>query len=149
MSKRRVCIYPFFNTQDVFNCNPVVPDDGWEYTAFTSIECEGGLCRCNEPGGVQQRLVPLAIMCLVVYTFGFPAIVAWIILKHKDLIKEDQYLRAHNIGDTRTTNPNAYDVRKRYHKIYYHFKPGKVHWIIFIILRKFWIAFASLMFQGQ
>jgi hypothetical protein len=26
---------------DIFNCNPVVPDDGFTYTHFTSINCDG------------------------------------------------------------------------------------------------------------
>ena len=34
---------------DVFNCNPVDPPDGYLYTEFTSIECEGGICRCDDP----------------------------------------------------------------------------------------------------
>ena len=35
---------------DVFNCNPSVPSDGYMYTEFTSVACEGGLCKCDEPG---------------------------------------------------------------------------------------------------
>ena len=62
---------------------------------------------------------------------------------------EDQYLRAHDIGDSRETNPNAYDLRKRYHKMYYHFKSERVYWILIILSRKFWIAFSALMFRGN
>ena len=35
---------------DVFNCNPSIPSDGYMYTEFTSVACEGGLCKCDEPG---------------------------------------------------------------------------------------------------
>ena len=134
---------------DVFNCNAVEPNDGWTYTTFSSNQCEGGLCRCNEPGGVQQSLVPLAVVGLVLYTLGFPLAVGWTLRSNKYLIKEDQYLRAAGIGDTRGTNPDAYTVRKRFHKLYYHFNPEQTYWIVVIIMRKFSIAFASLMFQGN
>ena len=42
--------------------------------------------------------------------------------KGRELAKEDQFLRAMNAGWTRADNPNSYDFRKRYHKLYYHFK---------------------------
>jgi len=132
---------------DIFNCNPPEYPDGFKYTSFSSLECEGGLCRCGE--GIQARLVPWAAIFLVMYSFGFPAIVFYIIKKNKELIKEDQYLRAFEIGDTRETNHRCYDIRKRYHKVYYHFKPGKIYWIVYIIFRKFGIAFSSLMFRGN
>ena len=32
---------------------------------------------------------------------------------------------------------------------YYHFKPGKIYWIVYIILRKFAIAFIGLMFRAN
>ena len=32
---------------------------------------------------------------------------------------------------------------------YYHFKPDKCYWIVYIILRKFCIAFAGLVFRGN
>ena len=32
---------------------------------------------------------------------------------------------------------------------YYHFKPGKIYWITYIILRKFAIAFIGLMFRAN
>mmetsp|Transcript_64158 Transcript_64158/g.133793 ORF Transcript_64158/g.133793 Transcript_64158/m.133793 type:complete len:339 (-) Transcript_64158:617-1633(-) len=57
---------------DVLNCNAVDPDDGYLYATFTSLECDGGgLCRCGEEGGVQQGLVPAAIVALCVYSLGF------------------------------------------------------------------------------
>ena len=40
-------------------------------------------------------------------------------------------------------------MRVRYHKMYYHFKPGKTYWILYILLRKAGIAFAGLMFRTQ
>ena len=32
---------------------------------------------------------------------------------------------------------------------YYEFKPGKVYWKVYVIVRKFLIAFAGLMFRGN
>jgi len=64
-------------------------------------------------------------------------------------IIEDQYLRAHGIGDLRGTNPRGYDIRKRYSQLYFQFKPEKQFWIVYVINRKFWIAFSALMFRGN
>ena len=124
-------------------------DDGYLYTTFTSVECDRGNCKCNEEGGIQQRLSPLAYACLFAYSFGFPAFVLSRLLLHRRKILEDQYLRAYDIGDSRESNPRAYEIRKLYHKLYYHFKPEQTYWIVLIIGRKFWIAFAGLMFRGN
>jgi len=135
---------------DVFNCNPLDPDDGYSYTAFSSLECDGGgLCRCYESGGLQESLVAPAIVFLAVYTFGFPMYVAFIVFRHRESIREDQYLRANQLGDRRETNPRAYNVRKRYQLMYMHFKPKYSFWMLCILARKFGVAFASLMFRGN
>jgi hypothetical protein len=132
---------------DVFNCNPSVPSDGYLYTEFTSIDCEGGLCKCGIPGSVQSGLFPWALGFLALYSIGFPGFVAYVILSNKEIVKEDQVLRAHNIASSKKMNERAHDIRKRYHKMYYHFKPGKIYWILVIIFRKFAIAFIGLMFR--
>jgi hypothetical protein len=134
---------------DIFNCNPVIPDDGYTYTQFSSIECDGGLCRCWEKGSLQLDLVPWAVIFFCAYSLGYPLIIFTILRKNKDLIKEDQLLRAKDLGDDRVSNPNAYEVRKRYHKLYYHFKPGKTYWITYIICRKFGIAVSALLFRDN
>jgi len=135
---------------DIFNCNQLPEDDGFLYTSFTSLSCDGGsLCRCGEKGGIQQRLVPLAWVFLIIYSAGFPIGVFIAIRRNKGVIVEDQYLRAQGIGDTRETNPRAYETRKRYGQLYAHFKPEKQFWIVFIILRKFFIVFMALMFRSN
>ncbi|KAH9252082.1 hypothetical protein BASA81_010064 [Batrachochytrium salamandrivorans] len=135
---------------DVFNCNPLDPDDGFAYTTFSSLSCDGGgLCRCNEAGGVQESLVAPAIVFLIIYTFGFPLAVFSIVTRYKNEIREDQYLRANQLGDRRETNPRAYDVRKKFQLMYMHFKPKYSFWMLTILGRKFGIAFASLMFRGN
>jgi hypothetical protein len=135
---------------DVFNCNPTSPDDGYLYTEFTSIKCagRGGLCRCGE--GIHSRLVTPAGLFFAIYSIGFPLYVLYILKKYKALIKEDQLLRALELGDhIDTSRKEVLQIRNQYHKIYYHFKPGKTYWIEYIIFRKFMIAFAGLMFRGN
>ena len=135
---------------DVFNCNPLSPDDGYTYTTFSSLSCDGGgLCRCGVPGGLQESLVPATVAFLAVYTFGFPLYVFCIVWGHRAKILEDQYLRANRLGDRRETNPRAYDVRKRYQLMYMYFKPRYSFWMLCILGRKFGVAFAALMFRGN
>jgi len=73
----------------------------------------------------------------------------YVVKKHHVLVKEDQILRAYEIGDTKNENPDAFHIRIQYHKMYYHFKPGKVYWIVIIIFRKTLIAFAALVFRSN
>jgi hypothetical protein len=136
---------------DVFNCNPISPDDGYTYTTFTSLSCDrGGLCRCGDPSGAQVRLLPMAIVFLVLYSFGYPLFIAIVLNRNSSLVKQDQYLRAHGVGEKRATNPETYDLRKRYAKLYYQFRPRFcTFWILVLLARKFWIAFAALLFRGN
>jgi len=134
---------------EIFNCNPTVPDDGNLYTAFTSLKCGGGgLCRCYDTTHIQTGLILPAILGVLVYTLGFPLCVLCIVRKNKKAIKTDQILRALNTGDEESTNP-YYFIRRRYHKMYYHFKPGKIYWIVIIIGRKAGIATAGLLFRAN
>ena len=59
-------------------------------------------------------------------------------------------LRAHDLGDTRKTSSSdrVYEMRKKYHKMYYHFKPGKVYWMLLILFRKAAVAICALLFAG-
>ena len=98
---------------DVFNCNPSVPSDGYFYTEFTSVDCEGGLCKCGIEGSIQVKLLPWAVFFICFYTVGFPLFLGIVIYKNYSLIKEDQILRAHNLQDTRESNPKAHDIRKK------------------------------------
>jgi len=134
---------------EVFNCSELEPSDGSEYTAWTSPSCAGGLCKCWVPGEVQMSLVPYAVLALACYTILYPIVVMRVIFMHKPLIKIDQILRAMGTGDDPVSNPEAYHIRVRYHKIYYHFKPGKVYWILVILSRKFLLGIASLIFSDS
>ena len=48
---------------DVFNCAPTDPPDGKTYLEVVFEEC-------GVPGGLQMRLLPFAIVALLVYTIG-------------------------------------------------------------------------------
>jgi hypothetical protein len=94
------------------------PPDGHLYLVAVFEEC-------GIPGGTQLTLMPWAIISCVVYIAGYPLAVLWVIWRHRELIMEDQLLRAKGVGDDRLTNPNAYQIRKRYSRLYYQFKPGE------------------------
>jgi hypothetical protein len=146
------CVYLSCTTRalEVFNCSPTDPDDGWEYVGFTDESCDGGgLCRCWDPEHLPFRLIFPSLVALFVYTLGFPLFLFWLFRfgNRKALLKEDQILRASGLGETPETNPRAYHVRVRYHKMYYYFKPGKTYWMLVILARKVGIAFCSLVFR--
>jgi len=50
---------------------------------------------------------------------------------------------------TRVLHTQAYVFRKTWKNLYYHFMPGKWYWEACITLRKFLIAFCSLMFRAN
>ena len=136
---------------DVYNCkeNPVSPD-GRLYAAFTSVRCDGGVCACwewDDPNSIQIRLFYLTIPGIFLYMAGFPAYLLFVLKRNKKQIKEDQILRAHDLGDVESENPYSYFTRQRYHRIYYHFKPGKTYWMVYIVLRKFVIALVGVLFR--
>lgn len=133
---------------EIFDCTALPEDDGYTYTSFTSLSCDGGsLCRCGEPGGIQKRLVPLAVMFLLIYTIGFPLFVYLSIRRHRSVVEEDQYLRAHGVGDTRESGPRTYDFRKSFSTLYVSFKPSRQTWVVLIILRKALIAICALLLR--
>lgn len=133
---------------EIFNCNPTNPDDGNLYTSFTSLKCGGGgLCRCYDSTHIQVGMIAPAVLGVLVYTFGFPLLILTIVRQNKKAIKLDQILRALDTGDDET-NP-SYFIRRRFHKMYYHFKPGKIYWIVLIIGRKAGIAAAGLLFRAN
>ena len=88
-----------------------------------------------------------SVIALLVYGAGFPAVVGFIVFKNRRLIKEDQLLRAYYLGETKLTNLYCYYFRKRYHRLYYHFKGKYYYWALIIIGRKMFIALTALMFQ--
>ena len=69
------------------------------------------MLRCAAVRFCSLQMYPWAIVCLFVYVIGFPLFAIYIVFKNRELCKEDQLLRAMGLGDSRKTNPNAYEVR--------------------------------------
>ena len=84
------------------------------YVSFKDKTCSGD-CRCGV--GLQKELMPWAAVAFVLYSLVWPIWLFWILRRNRELIKEDQLLRAMDLGETRETNPDAYEIRKRYHKM--------------------------------
>jgi len=54
----------------------------------------------------------------------------------------------HTQGEGEKRSSPTYQFRKKYHKMYYHFRPGKWYWIMVIIGRKGLLAVTALMFRS-
>uniref|UniRef100_A0A7S1GCG6 IPT/TIG domain-containing protein n=1 Tax=Bicosoecida sp. CB-2014 TaxID=1486930 RepID=A0A7S1GCG6_9STRA len=102
---------------------------------------------CDEPGGVHERLVPLAALSLLVYGAGIPLLIAANLWVHRVAITADQALRAKGEGDSFLTNPN-YAVRLRYRKLYEDFRAGVAGWRLVLIARKLLFAITTIMFNS-
>lgn len=96
-------LYETSTLLSVFDCAPTPPST-IEY--LTPLKFE----ECGVPGGVQQTLMPVAVVGLVVYTAGFPLGALWVLLRNREVVMEDQLLRAKGVGGDRLTNPHAYEV---------------------------------------
>ena len=98
---------------------------------------------------MQTEMSPLAVIFFGVHAVGFPILLGIILFNKENtkLMQEDQVLRAKGIGSTRAENPNAYEDRKKYSKLYYRFKPDQHYWMIIIIARKFFIGSSALLFR--
>jgi hypothetical protein len=142
---------------EIFTCNPTSPDDGFMWTTFSSPECPYGLCRCYDATRheatkdfYQANFILPAALFLGIYTLGFPILVLFIVIKNKKSIKLDQLLRAYDMGETQEdASDQTWEVRVKYKQLYYHYKPGKVYWLLWIIYRKVAIAIVAVMFYSN
>ena len=137
------------NQLDIINCTETTPSDGNEYASFTSPSC-GGLCKCWEKGSLQMELVPYAIVTFILYSCGFIVFLFYILKKHRVTILEDQYLRALGYADNSSRlylGDECFQIRKRYSRMYYHFRPEYYFWILVVIGRKISIALTSLLYR--
>lgn len=125
---------------EVFNCVESIPSDGHKY--MVSI-----YARCFEKGGIHLKLFPFAVVSFIVYSIGYPFFVFFTLSRNRVLVMEDQLLRAMRRGTNRRTNPNCWEFRKKFSKIYYQFKPKFWYWMVVIILRKFLLAVVGLLFR--
>jgi hypothetical protein len=126
---------------DVFNCTPSMPPDGYLHLSVANNE------RCGVPGGTQLTLMPAAVAGLVVYSFGYPLFISYVLFTNKENVMLDQVLRAKGTGDDRLSNPLAFELRQAYGRQYFQFKPDYFFWILVIILRKFFISITAVVFS--
>jgi hypothetical protein len=126
---------------DVFNCTPTMPPDGYLHLSVAGGE------RCGVPGGTHLTLIPYAVAGLIVYTFGYPGFVFYVIYTNQELVMLDQLLRAKGTGDDRLSNPRAYELRITYGRNWFQFKPDRCYWILVILLRKFFISITAVVFS--
>jgi len=131
---------------DIFNCSPTEPV---EYNAAGEpIEyLEVTFAQCDKPGGLHRKLVGPAAFFFTIYSIGFPTLVGAILYKNREKCKADQLLRAKRTGNSRSTNPECYDFRKKYHKIYEMYKPNYYFWSAAVMGRKLVIACLALLFR--
>jgi len=133
---------------DVFNCAPTDPPDGKQYLEVVFEACD-------KEGGTHQTLLPFAIIAFCTYTMGFPLLCGTIIMKNSRRIQIDQKLRAlHHVEGTelkemkrQLRNKHCWNFRKRFHRLYYHYKPQYYYWILIILGRKFLVATCGLVFR--
>lgn len=76
---------------DVFNCGPVVPDDGKKYLQVVFEEC-------GVKGGTQMKLLGWAWVAMFVYVIGYPLAIGYVLWNNWFEIMYDQILRAKGWG---------------------------------------------------
>jgi hypothetical protein len=134
---------------DIFNCvpSPKVPPErdakGKIITYLQAAQTEP----CGLKGGTQLSLLPFAIVGFFVYVLGYPAFLGHLFWRKRELIMEDQLLRAMDTGNDRLSNPNAYGLRRAFGRTYYQFRPDVHFWVLFIVARKFLISVVALIFR--
>jgi len=126
---------------DIFNCIPTSPPDGNLYLSVTFEKCT------NPVSGSQAALFAPALVGLCVYSFAYPFYVASNLYRKRELVMEDQLLRAKGTGNDPLSNPNAFMVRRTFGRTYYQFKPQWYLWVQAILLRKLCIAATSVIFS--
>ena len=125
----------------VFDCTTTTPSDGLTYMSSAPFE------QCSAAGKMWSTLIAPSIVGLVVYVAGYPLAAAAMLLRRRELIMEDQLLRAKGVGDDRLTNPHAYDFRRRWGALYSSFTPDACFWTLVILLRKLLIPLSIVLFN--
>jgi len=145
--QRVLYLYMTRSTLDIFNCAPSNPPD-YDKNGNVILYMAWNLSiKCNEPGGTHLFLLPFAAFALAIYVIGVPLASLWWLWKNKEVVTYDQMLRAQLTGDEKTTNPN-FNFRNTWKALYMNYRPGTWYWEFIICIRKFLIAFVSLMFRA-
>ena len=132
------------NTLAVFNCQPTTPSDGYRY--MVEVGADGG--QCYKAGTMQQELEPWAILTFIIYTIGFPAFVAFVLYTNKDkAIYAQVMLAAGKANNSDFEKQSITRFRMCYSRLYFQFKPEYFYWIFFILIRKFSLSVAAIIFR--
>jgi len=136
---------------DVFNCVPTNPPDGNLYLSASFERCTTDFnifWTSPYPDFIkdtsQAKLYFPALIGVIVIMFGYPLTLTYILHKNRELLMEDQLLRAKGVGNDKLTNPNALYFRKKFGRSYFQFKPEWYAWILAILTRKCAIAVTAL-----
>ena len=132
-----------------FSIGPYGPTatDSTKYLRSAGIACD----KLTSDGTLwgYNRLVPIAAIGLVIYSIGYPAAILAMWWRNRELIMEDQLLRAKGVGDDRLTNPHAYKFRKSWSRSYLQFRPDYTFWVAMIVLRKLVLAAVQVIFNAD
>jgi hypothetical protein len=154
LSMYTLYIYLCKMTFDVFDCQPSpsasLPEDQYGGATLYFLQADKTPCQfvsesdgAHVGGGTQVILLGPAIASIIIYIVGYPLALGWFLRKNRELIIEDQLLRAKGVGNDRLTNPNAYSLRRNFSGVYYLWKPDYYWWTTMILLRKFFIVSAA------
>jgi hypothetical protein len=134
-----IYIYCTKTAFEIFACE--TKENGKSYMFFEpEIECW-------KEGGVHNDLWPLALFFVGLYGVGLPILFTVIVIRNRKVIMQDQVLRVLGTGSSRTENPEHYEFRKRFYKLYYRFKPRYHYWGEVILFRKFLIVIVTVFLK--
>ena len=138
-------LYVTTKTLSVFNCQPTMPSDGFQY--MTEVGTGDGIC--YQEGSMQQKLEPWAYVTFLLYTLGFPAFCGILLYFNRMTCFLDQVMKAARKTDEELKACGTYKFRKMWHRLYHYYKPQYFYWILIVLFRKFMIAVTSLVFRGN
>merc|ERR1712023_247295 len=132
----------------IFNCAAAdPPDDPNNPTTYMTIAPDQ---ECWRPGtwetGTHVKLMPWALVFVIVYSLAFPLFIYCKFSKNKLKIFEDQLLAAQERGDKPETNVN-FAFRHKYSSMYKNYKPQYWGWSIIVLSKKLAVCFTGLMFR--
>jgi hypothetical protein len=134
-----VYIYCTKTAFEPFAC--IDKEDGKSYMRFEPK------IRCGE--GHHLWLAPMGMVFGCLYGIGIPLIFTYIVYRNRKIIKYDQVLRVLGTGSRRDENPEYYEFRKRFYKLYYRFKPRYHYWGQVILLRKFLVVLCTVFLKAN
>ena len=102
---------------------------------------------CDDADDDYRSMYPFGVAAVFVYSIGIPLWFAYVLVRHKDAMKQDQLLRAQGLGDD-TSNPNL-AVRRRYSRLYVDFRPETVGWRLVLLGKKFMLLATSLLYNSN